>query len=601
MTLRNMIVDHNSEEVFRDRFINTLASGAGCIHVRTNEIMRTLLNVRNLTVLDGSAYFEWDIRNGFREFTTETINNTVVQGDGQANFIQNVIPKIWEKYHWYLKEATEQEQDVDYIYVMVNPHYQLGNAPAAYQSFMELCYALPETSIKLVMITGDIQPDPKYSEYFVDIEFDRPGHGELLGRLTKTLRDWGEDDDSVQIEEDEYDSIAVAGAGMLLNEFEFAVSNTLSKRLALVNDEDAVVRAPDLVKGVGEAKTEVVKKNEILELLQSGDIQDVGGMHHAKEWVSQRANCYSDEAAAFGIDHPKGMVSVGVPGSGKSLLAKAVAGVLGIPCVRLDFGAVFNSFVGSSEAAIRNALKLVESMAPVVLFVDEIDKGLGGMGGSGDSGTSMRVFGTFLTWLQENDKPVFTMVTANNVTGLPPELLRRGRFDAIFSTTMPNEFEREDVLAIHLRKRGHDIDDFSDQEIASFLSATNECVPAEIESIVQDALVLAFNDNMADPVLEMDHLLQARAGMVPLFESHKEAIERMVQWAKNNAIPASFSEDEIMEKLGRTKRSTGKAAGKRKTAPRGRRKPAKGDSSSSNVTSLASRRKPRKRKDTDDE
>lgn len=232
-----------------------------------------------------------------------------------------------------------------------------------------------------------------------------------------------------------------------------------------------------------------------------------------------------------------------VHNTGKSLVAKAIAGELGVPLVRIDFGRVFSSYVGSSEQRIRQALRQVEAMSPCVLFCDEIDKGLGGIasGGGSDSGVSMRVLGSFLTWLQDCEYPVFTMVTANNIDGLPPELLRRGRFDAIFSTSLPTAKERMDVLGIHLRKRGRDIADFDQSDMQNVITACDKYVPAEIESAVKDALVDAFG---AGDDLEPRHLLNAFSVMVPLSKAFATQIERMNEWAKNNATPVSLTEDQ---------------------------------------------------------
>jgi SpoVK/Ycf46/Vps4 family AAA+-type ATPase len=264
-------------------------------------------------------------------------------------------------------------------------------------------------------------------------------------------------------------------------------------------------------------------------------------MENLKDWIRKRSRCYSDEAREFGVEPPKGIVFVGVPGSGKSLAAKAIASSLGIPLVRLDFGRVFNSLVGASEQRMRTALKMVESMAPVVLFADEIDKGLGGIGGSSDGGTSNRVLGSFLSWLQDCEYPVFTMVTANNVDGLPPELLRRGRFDAIFASDLPTPRERREVLRIHLKLRGRDIDDFEDDEIQKVVDASNKYVPAEIESAVKDALVNAFD---AEEEMSMKHIVEALTVMVPLSKAFEQQIAKMSDWSKNNATPASAQEDQ---------------------------------------------------------
>lgn len=235
-----------------------------------------------------------------------------------------------------------------------------------------------------------------------------------------------------------------------------------------------------------------------------------------------------------------------VHNTGKSLVAKAVSSVLGVPLVRLDFGRVFNSLVGASEERMRVALHMVEKMAPVVIFCDEIDKGLGGIGGSGDSGVSSRVLGTFLTWLNDCKYPVFTIMTANNVTGLPPELLRRGRFDAIFSTSLPTPRERTEVLRIHLGLRGRDISTFDSEDTARVVSMLEGYVPAEIESAVKDALVDAFSDGVE---LEMSHIEKAAKAMVPLSVAFKAQIETMNEWAKNNATPVSRDDSETAAAL----------------------------------------------------
>ena len=189
---------------------------------------------------------------------------------------------------------------------------------------------------------------------------------------------------------------------------------------------------------------------------------------------------------------------------------------------------------------MRQALRQVEDMAPVVLLADEVDKGLGGIGGGGDSGVSSRVLGSFLTWLQDCKKPVFTIVTANNVTGLPPELMRRGRFDAIFSTSLPTYKERYDVLRIHLALRGRDIEDFDKDDVDTLVKRLDGYVPAEIESAVKDAIVDAF---AGEEDLTIAHIESAVKAMVPLSKAFEQQITAMNEWAKNNATPAGATDD----------------------------------------------------------
>ena len=591
MSLRNMVIDHNSEDVFKERLLNVLASGAGLVHVRSAEVMRTVRAIRQTIVMESHEYVEWDVSRGSRKLTHETI----YQHDTESDAVSQIVPAlkaVWDKYLWWKKDATEDEKGIDYVFTFVNPQHWLGQNPAAAHYLLEMAYYLPESSVRVVFVTDDKALPDAVRENFVNIEFDLPGHGELLERLEANIEDYG-DPEAITITEDQMDEIAVAGAGMTIPDFDVAVASSIVDTLYADTDGDEapVVEMHNVLAGVSKAKTEAIKKSEALELLQAGNMEDVGGLDILKEWIKQREHTYSDEFLDFGGEPPKGIVVVGVPGTGKSLIAKAVGNQLGIPIVRFDFGAVFNALVGSSEERIRKALKLVEAMSPCVLFVDEIDKGLGGLGGSGDSGTSMRVFGTFLTWLQDCDKPVFTMVTANNIMGLPPELMRRGRFDQIFSTTLPNEYEREDVLAIHLRKRGHDIDQFSAEDIDKFLEASDECVAAEIESLVKDAIVLAFNDNPEEPELHMDHILRAREQMVPLSKSHADGIQRIVDWAKDNAQPASYTKKEMSEM--RPSRASKKPA----TAPR-KVRGGKSEAKTASVTKIDTKRtRTRKKKD----
>lgn len=243
-----------------------------------------------------------------------------------------------------------------------------------------------------------------------------------------------------------------------------------------------------------------------------------------------------------------------VHNTGKSLVAKAVAGVFGVPLIRLDFGRVFSSYVGSSEQRVRSALRMIESMAPCVLMVDEIDKGLGGIGGGGsDSGVSMRVLGSFLTWLNDCKAPVFSMVTANNIDGLPPELLRRGRFDGIFSTALPSAQERQDIFDIHLRKRKHSLEEFTEEETELIVNASERYIPAELESAVRDALVDSFSEGQE---LGHQHILKALSEMVPLSKSFAAQLDRMSQWAANNATPVSLTDAQRREQVAASRNRT---------------------------------------------
>lgn len=517
--------------------INKLSdAGGSVIQVRTREPIRAAVAIRKHLLGAGAPHTEWDVTNGFRRFTTENYGKHTVAGDNQ-DFLSALTFPLQQ-----LRQETSEVQanpDKIHYFVYLNPHPYIKDNPRVIEQIQQYAALLPTTNVCTLFITPDVTIHDLPVGTLLVADLPTPTADELSEVLARIIKEAEADKKSFPqgsaLKKDDYAQISNMGLGLSLYEFETYCA------IAIIDagiQKEKAITAERILAGVADGKTAVVRQSEILELTHAEDIENVGGMGRLKKWLAARALCYSDEAKDFGIQAPKGIVVAGVPGTGKSLVAKVTASVLGVPLVRLDFGRVFSKYVGDSESRVRDALKMVERMAPVVLFVDEIDKGLGGAGGGGDSGTSSRVLGSYLTWLQECTAPVFNIVTANRVNGLPPELLRRGRFDEIFSAGLPYPEDRKEVLSIHLRKRGRDISDFTASEVAEFISASEGYVPAEIESAVKDALIAAFNDDEAEG-LEMRHLLVAIRGIVPMSKSHKEDIDRIVAWAQNNATPVS--------------------------------------------------------------
>ena len=526
----------HSEQSFVRKFSILVDSGAGLIHVRANEIMRAALSVRKAVVTDNGVYREWDVVNGFREFNAESLFNHDMTGDGTID-----LGDAFSQPLAAVRNPQPTNPGSIRYFVYLNPQAYMENNPHMAQLLLMYAQVLPSSNVCVILITPDAPLPESAPQSLLSLRFETPGLGELreaLAGIIDKVKD--EFPDGCEVTEDTLDRICYVGAGMSEQQFSAHAS------LAIVEagrDGNTTLTVDNVITGLNAGKTDIVNSSDILELYPSANIEDIGGMENLKEWVRKRARCYSDDAKDFGIESPKGMVFVGPPGTGKSLAAKAVASVLGVPLVRLDFGRVFNSLVGASESRIRTALRMVESMSPCVLFCDEIDKGLGGIAGGsgGDSGVSMRVLGSFLTWLQDCQYPVFTMVTANNIDGLPPELLRRGRFDAIFATGMPTDAERREVLRIHLSLRNRAIEDFPPAEVEAVIAASNRYVPAEIESAIKDGLVDAFD---ADEDFTMEHVRQALARMVPLSKAFAPQIKKMSDWAAENATAASASEEE---------------------------------------------------------
>ncbi|MDT0530414.1 AAA family ATPase [Micromonospora sp. DSM 115977] len=329
--------------------------------------------------------------------------------------------------------------------------------------------------------------------------------------------------------------LAKAALGLTLHEAENAFAR------AMVND--GVLDGRDLAV-VHEEKRQTVRKSGLLEFVDPPvDLADVGGLENLKRWLAKRDGSWLAEAAAYGLPAPRGVLITGVPGCGKSLTAKAVASAWGLPLLRLDVGRVFAGLVGSSEQNMRTAIRTAEATAPCVLWVDEIEKGF--VGGANDSGTSARVFGSFLTWMQEKSRPVFVIATANDFERLPPELLRKGRFDEIFFVDLPTRAERASIWRVHLARRLRNPavagaltpDDALLGELAGLSEGYSG---AEIEQAVVGGLFDAFAERRP---LRRDDLVRALVSMVPLSVTQAERIDAVRSWADARAVAATAAED----------------------------------------------------------
>lgn len=286
-------------------------------------------------------------------------------------------------------------------------------------------------------------------------------------------------------------------------------------------------------------KKQLIRRNGILEYLeQDQTIDSVGGLEELKRWLKQRSNAFSERARDYGLPQPKGMLILGVPGCGKSLIAKTTSRLWSLPILRLDMGRVYDgSMVGRSEANLRNALKTAESISPAILFIDELDKAFAGGAGSADSdgGTSSRIFGSFLTWMQEKTSPVFVMATANRVERLPGEFLRKGRFDEIFFVDLPTQEERQDIFTIHLGKRRRDIARFDIEQLAKISDGFSG---AEIEQALVAAMYEAFAQDREFTQLD---IIAAIKATLPLSRTMSEQVNALRDWARQRARPAAAS------------------------------------------------------------
>jgi SpoVK/Ycf46/Vps4 family AAA+-type ATPase len=307
------------------------------------------------------------------------------------------------------------------------------------------------------------------------------------------------------------------------------------------------------IDGILAEKKQIIRRTEILEFFTPQEsLKQVGGLENLKQWVRSRRDAFSEVARRYGIPHPKGVLLVGIQGTGKSLSAKTIAREWRLPLLRLDAGRLFGGLVGESESRVRQMIQIVEAIAPCVLWIDEIDKAFGNINSNsssdGDSGTSRRVFGTLVTWMQEKTSAVFIVATANNIQSLPPELLRKGRFDELFFLNLPTTQERQQIFRIYLQRlRPNRMREFNLEKLAW---ETRDFSGAEIEQVIIDGMYLAFDTSDSDTSDEADRrdfttedILEAIRSTVPLAVISRDQITILQRWAEQTgARPASTPE-----------------------------------------------------------
>ena len=433
--------------------------------------------------------------------------------------------------------------DKNSIFIFYDFHINFGikNRQPDYDIIRKLRDMVPllKTSIarkNIIFIAPElIIPDTLQKEITI-LNFPLPNLEEVREKLDKMLNQ-NSMVKTDNLESEDKEKLCKAALGLTLQEAENAFA------LAMVNDGRLDIS--DL-KIVLNEKMQVIKKTGILEFIQSDyNIDDIGGLENLKNWLKKRNNSWSEKAKKYCLPAPKGVLITGIPGCGKSLTAKATSSIWQLPLLRLDLGKIFSGLVGSSEENMRKAIATAEAVAPSILWVDEIEKGLSGISSSGDSGVSSRIFGTFLTWMQEKEAPVFVIATANNINALPPELLRKGRFDEIFFVDLPTFKERKDIFKVHLTKRLKDSEisknvPLSDETFENLAKLTEGFIGAEIEQVVISALCEAFFENRA---LEFSDLEKVIKTTVPLSTTQREQIIALREWANIRAVTATRKED----------------------------------------------------------
>ncbi len=417
------------------------------------------------------------------------------------------------------------------FHVFLSPQYP--HSSAVIRKLRDLADALHTAYTTVILLSPMLQLPEELQKDVTVLDYELPSLRDLDGLLTRAVDSVkGQEGVDVSLTAEQRERILKAALGLTLSEAENVFARCIVEKGRF--EVDLIIAE----------KQQLIRKSGVLEYFESKEqVDDIGGLDILKAWLSNRALAFTEKAQRFGLPAPRGILLLGVQGCGKSLTAKAVAQLWRLPLLRLDVGRIFAGLVGSSEENMRRAILMAETVSPCVLWLDEIEKGLAGVQSSGmaDAGVTARVFATLNTWMQEKTKPVFVVATANDITQLPPELLRKGRFDDIFFVDLPTEEERREIFAIHLRKRKRDPNQFQLERLAAESGGSSG---AEVEQAVISGMYAAFEEERE---VTTEDILTALKQTVALSVTMREDISMVRHWAKGRARPASSHALEDLE------------------------------------------------------
>jgi SpoVK/Ycf46/Vps4 family AAA+-type ATPase len=459
----------------------------------------------------GRLLATWDLADGFKQIFPSTDDNTFTAEGIAPNADPVNALKVIEKYNGAA------------VFVLKDFH-EFWEMPIVKRKLRNLAQKL-EPLGKCIIITnpGKRIPDELKDDVGVlDLPMPREAElNEILENLAKTVSI------TVELDDDQRQRFLQAALGLTSQHAKRVLTKAAVVSRAKINESH--------IKLITEEKRQVIRQSEALEFFPvSETMDDIGGLEQLKEWLQVRQGAFSEEARSFQLPPPKGLALIGIPGTGKSLTAKAIGAIWRLPLLKMDVGALFGGIVGESEERTRRALSVAETVAPCILWIDEIEKAFaqGGL----DGGTSARVFGSILSWMQDKTAPVFLVATANNISALPPELLRKGRFDEVFFLDLPTEEERKQIFAVQLQKVKRPLQLY---DLDALAKASEFFVGAEIENAIIDAMYQAFYDAQR-PMVTAD-ILMSLTKLIPLAESQREAVAKLRSWLREGrAISASY-------------------------------------------------------------
>jgi hypothetical protein len=500
-----------------------LASPVPLVTIQTFEEERTVELVKSIAKKLDHPVAKWTITDGLKSLTKHaqfSANDLRLAGEDAAVSATQEASSSRDP-ETALRAIRNGSRPGFYLLVDLHPFL---DEPVHIRLLKEIAHACEKNHQKLIFISHELSLPSELSRFCANFSLSVPTPMEIGRIIAEEAAIWNVKPGAARIRADKQAVTA------LINNLSGLTRSDVRRLVRNAIHQDGAITADD-VAGVTSAKRELIGQDGLLSYeFDTASMSEVGGFANLKQWLSRRQKSFS--AAAQGrADRPKGIMLLGVQGGGKSLAAKAVAGIWNVPLLRLDFGVLYNKFFGETERNIRSALSTAEALAPCVLWCDEIEKGIST--GDYDSGTSKRVLGTLLTWMAENQRPVFIVATANDISALPPELMRKGRLDEIFFVDLPGASIREEIFTIHLNKRTLDVAQF---DVAALATASDGFTGAEIEQAVVSS---CYSAQAEDATIGTQHVLAEINATRPLSVVMAEDIQRLRDWARERTVSAS--------------------------------------------------------------
>ena len=513
---KRKILKYGDGEVGRD-ILHMIKSRYKLLYIESCEESRVINCFKDIAIAENINLYQWDVGRGLIDSLSSNAQQVVAKDSEVHDDPVALLGHIYDHAQSDKQKMTNKQESPDaHIYMLLDFHHYLDGIPQT-ERLLKNFAQLPSLCVVVIVAPVFVCP-PSLDKEVTLVPFPYPSSDELGESLDKLIREVPTRNIKARETADEKrEELIKSASGLTLTEAENAFAKTL------VKDRDFVIQT------ILDEKRQIIRKGGILEYRDPRfSFEEVGGLDILQEWIDLHRLAFKDDAAEFGLPAPKGLLLMGVPGTGKSMSCDAIASAYEMPLLRLDIGSIFSSHVGESEANMRKCIAISEAIAPCILWVDEVEKGIGGVQSSNatDGGVTNRVFGTFLTWMQDKEDPVFVVCTANTVQSIPPEFMRAGRFDEVFFLDIPDFDQRCDVIEKIITRKGRDSQTFCVDDIAT---ASENYTPVEIEKAINNALFRAYYEKKRGLLTE--DVVSEIGKFQPLYNSRREDIDNMRIWA----------------------------------------------------------------------